>query len=199
MDTKTSLVSPKCQRGSSFVIGNMFVFVLVNPLAATPLFSPSSLARAALFGLVVYMPRGRTVAPAPDSPKGPVRQCTIGTSPLSIRWWILEACIPSSPVTVSARTCQQWQVPLLVMDPSDVARRIVESNLRVVWRGSQRVNLSVCMYYVTVKCGGIVGGGGTIKQFLLRFLLLCIDTCNKIMFSSWFNIFLTTLNFYIYT
>jgi hypothetical protein len=32
------------------------------------------------------------------------------------------------------------------MDPSDVARRIVESNLRVVWRGSQRVNLSVCMY-----------------------------------------------------
>ena len=70
MDTKTSLVSPKCQRGSSFVIGNMFVFVLVNPLAATPLFSPSSLARAALFGLVVYMPRGRRVAPAQDSPQG---------------------------------------------------------------------------------------------------------------------------------
>jgi hypothetical protein len=51
--------------------------------------------------------------------------------------------------------------PTLVMDPSDVARRVVEGNLRVVWRGSQRVNLSVCMY-VTVKCGGIVGGGGTI-------------------------------------
>jgi len=83
MDTKTSPVSPKSQRGSSFVVGNFFE--LVNPLAATPLFSPSSLARAALFGLVVYMPRGRTVAPAPDSPKGPVRQCTIGTSPLSIR------------------------------------------------------------------------------------------------------------------
>ena len=48
--------------------------------------------------------------------------------------------------------------PTLVMDPSDVARREVESNLRVVWRGSQRVNLSVCvcMYvcmYVIVKCG----------------------------------------------
>ncbi|EFX82652.1 hypothetical protein DAPPUDRAFT_101321 [Daphnia pulex] len=58
-------------------------FVLVNPLAATPLFPHvSSVARAALFGLVVYLPRGRTVAPAPDSPKGPVRQCTIGTSPL---------------------------------------------------------------------------------------------------------------------
>jgi hypothetical protein len=51
------------------------------------------------------------------------------------------------------------------MDPSDVARRVVESNLRVVWRGSQRVNLSVFLYvcmYVTVKCGGIVGGGGTL-------------------------------------
>ena len=49
-----------------------FVLVLVNPLAATPLFSPSSLARAALFGLVVYMLRGRTVAPAPaqNSPQG---------------------------------------------------------------------------------------------------------------------------------
>jgi hypothetical protein len=64
--------------------------------------------------------------------------------------------------------------PTLVTDPSDVARRVVESNLRVVWRGSQRVNLSVCMYactyvcmYVIVKCGGIVGGGGAIKQFLM--------------------------------
>ena len=57
--------------------------------------------------------------------------------------------------------------PTLVMDPSDVTRR--EYNLRVVWRGSQRVNLSVCMY-VIVKCGGIVGGGGTIKQFLLMIL-----------------------------
>jgi hypothetical protein len=66
-------------------IVGIIAFVLVNPLAATPLFSPSSLARAALFGLVVFMPRGRTVAPAPDSPKGPVRQCTIGTSPFSIR------------------------------------------------------------------------------------------------------------------
>jgi hypothetical protein len=70
MDTKTPPVSPKCQRGSSFVVGNMFSFVFVNPLAATPLFSPSSLARAALFGLVVYMPRGRIVAPAQDSPQG---------------------------------------------------------------------------------------------------------------------------------
>jgi hypothetical protein len=57
MDTITSPVSPKCQRGSSFVVGN--IVVLVNPLSATPLYSP---ARAALFGLVVYKPRGRRVA-----------------------------------------------------------------------------------------------------------------------------------------
>ncbi|EFX87963.1 hypothetical protein DAPPUDRAFT_234546 [Daphnia pulex] len=36
--------------------------VAVNPSAATPLFSPSPPARAALFGLVVYKPRGRRVA-----------------------------------------------------------------------------------------------------------------------------------------
>jgi hypothetical protein len=64
--------------------------------------------------------------------------------------------------------------PNLVMDPSDVARRVVESNLRVVWCGSQRVNLSVCMC-VIVKSGGIVGGGGIIKQFLLKFFVCCIS------------------------
>jgi hypothetical protein len=70
MDTKTSPVSPKSQRESSFVVGNMFV--LVNPLSATPLFSPSSLARAALFGLVVYKPRGRRVAKPKICRKAPV-------------------------------------------------------------------------------------------------------------------------------
>jgi hypothetical protein len=72
MDTKTPLVSPKCQRGSSFVVGNMFVPVLVNPLSATPLFSPSSFARAA------GRPRGfnaasREVGVSP-SPKFAARQ-----------------------------------------------------------------------------------------------------------------------------
>jgi hypothetical protein len=52
-------------------------FVLVNPLSATPLFSPSSLARAALLGLVVFMPQGRKVAPSQNSPQGAVKQCTI--------------------------------------------------------------------------------------------------------------------------
>jgi hypothetical protein len=36
----------------------------------------------------------------------------------------------------------------LVMDPSDVARRVVENNLRVVWRGSQWVNLVYEYVYV---------------------------------------------------
>ena len=47
-------------------IVGIIVLVLVNPLTATPLFSP---ARAALFGLVVFMPRGRKVAPAQNSPQ----------------------------------------------------------------------------------------------------------------------------------
>ena len=45
----------------------------------------------------------------------------------------------------------------------------------------------VCMYvcmYVIVKCGGIVGGGGTIKQFLLICLLivylLTYNSCSNI-------------------
>jgi hypothetical protein len=138
MDTKTSPVSPKCQRGSSFVVGNMFVLVLVNLLAATPLFSPTSFGRAVRS--LVYMPRGRTVVHH--------------SSPFSMRWWILEvvnsifSCHRVSP-DLSAMAS-----PILVMDPSDMARRVVESNLQVVWRGSQRVNLSVCvcMYVLYDLC-----------------------------------------------
>jgi hypothetical protein len=38
--------------------------------------------------------------------------CTIGTSPLSMRWWVVDACtLFTTPIIVSARTCQQWQVP----------------------------------------------------------------------------------------
>jgi hypothetical protein len=40
--------------------------------------------------------------------------CTIGTSPLSMWWWVVDACtLFTTPITVSARTCQQWQVPLV--------------------------------------------------------------------------------------
>jgi hypothetical protein len=66
-------------------------FVLVNPLVATPLFFP---ARAALFGLVVLQAAGSESRQAQNLPQGkPVkRQCTL---------------VPP----LSARTCQQWQVP----------------------------------------------------------------------------------------
>ena len=101
----------------------VYMSLLVNPLAATPLFSPSSLARAALFVLVVFMPRGRTVAPALDSPKGPIRQCTIGTSPLSIRWWILEVVHSIFSYHRVSPDLSAMASPTLAMDPSDVARR----------------------------------------------------------------------------
>ena len=81
--------------------------------------------------------------------------CTIGTSPLSMRWWVVDACtLFTTPIIVSARTCQQWQVPPW---PWILRTRRVESrksNLRVVWRGSQRVNymcMLCCMYNVHCK------------------------------------------------
>ena len=98
--------------------------------------------------------------------------CTIGTSPLSMRWWILVACMPTSPNTVSARTCQQWQVPPWSWILKTRRVKMVECNLRVVWRGSQRVNYLQCMLCIYAmlclyKSGGIVGGGGIIKITIL--------------------------------
>ena len=70
-------------------IAVVFMFLLVYPLAATPLFPHVSLFRR----------KARVV-------------CTIGTSPLSMRWWVVDACtLFTTPIIVSARTCQQWQVP----------------------------------------------------------------------------------------
>ncbi|EFX87916.1 hypothetical protein DAPPUDRAFT_234435 [Daphnia pulex] len=95
--------------------------VAVNPYAATPLFSPSSFARAALFGLVVLQAAGSESRQAQNLPQGACfRQCTIVP--------------PFQHGLVSNGKSH------LVMDPSDVARRVVEINLRVVWRGSQRIN-----------------------------------------------------------
>jgi hypothetical protein len=78
MNTKRLTAALKCQRGSSFVVGIMFV--LVNPLAATPLFSP-------LLGM-----------------------CRAERRLLGNAFPLVDAEM-DSPVTVSARTCQQWQVP----------------------------------------------------------------------------------------
>ncbi|EFX84165.1 hypothetical protein DAPPUDRAFT_239366 [Daphnia pulex] len=66
--------------------------VAVNPLTATPLCSP---ARAALFGLVVLQATGSECRQAQNLPQG--------------------ACYKAmhhAPPPLSARTCQQWQVPL---------------------------------------------------------------------------------------
>ncbi len=139
MDTKTSPLSPKCQCRSSFVVVNMLLFVLVNPLSATPLFSPSSLARA--------------------SQRPP--KCVHS----------IFSCHPGL-VKLSAMAS-----PTLRHGSFRHGAQRVENNLRVVWRGSQRVNLSVCIYVcicVIVKSGGIVGGGGIIKQFLLKFFVCCV-------------------------
>jgi hypothetical protein len=58
---------PRSMRIIFFVVGIMPV--LVNPLAATFCFPILAVEHgSALFGLLVYMPRVRTVAPAQDSP-----------------------------------------------------------------------------------------------------------------------------------
>jgi hypothetical protein len=92
-------------------------------------------------------------------------------------------CVHSaSPITVSARTCQQWQVPLWSWILRTGLVDSKKSNLRVAWRGSQRVDY-LCMYVMynlyIVLCmsknsGGIVGGGGTINAISKLFSVLCI-------------------------
>ncbi|KAI9550607.1 hypothetical protein GHT06_006282 [Daphnia sinensis] len=77
-------------------------------------------------------------------------------------------------ITVPARTCLRTS-PTLVGDHYDAMRSNCSlSNLRVVWPGSQRVNLVKCKYmyvyiYVCISCKLVVelwDGGGSIKQFL---------------------------------
>ncbi len=72
----------------------------------------------------------------------------VGESP-SPKFAVRQACYKAMHLSPPPPPCQHGLVSNgkshLVMDPSDVARREVESNLRVVWRGSQRVNLR-CMY-----------------------------------------------------
>jgi hypothetical protein len=127
MDTKTSPVSPKCWRRSSFVVGNMFVFVLVNPLSATPLFSPSSLARAAC----AVRPRGFHAAGSESrtSPKSAARRL-LGNAPY----------FPLFSTDLSAMAS-----PTLVIDPSDVARRVVESTTHGLY-GVAANGLTKCMF-----------------------------------------------------
>jgi hypothetical protein len=134
----------KVQRGSSVIAVGIYVFCFSLPVGCHAFVSPMLALLGARFCLVLWsicheieqlhLPIYRIRR------KALLGSCTIGTSPLSMRWWILVACMPTSPITVSARTCQQWQVPPW---PWILRTRCVESrksNLRVVWRGSQRVN-----------------------------------------------------------
>jgi hypothetical protein len=118
---QTSPVSLKCPRGSSFVVGNMFV--LVNPLTATSMFSPARAARSR--GLHVSGSESRQ---AQNLPQGACYKA-------------MHIVPPCQPRLVSNGKSH------LVMDPLDVARRVVENNLRVVWCGSQRVCMfvSICV------------------------------------------------------
>jgi hypothetical protein len=93
--------------------------------------------------------------------------CTIGTSPFSMRWWVVDACtLFTTPIIVSARTCQQWQVPPW---PWILRTRRVESR-RATYElhgvAANGLTISVCMLCIIVymscmsNSGGIVGGGG---------------------------------------
>ncbi len=81
------------------------MFVLVNPLSAMSLFSP---ARAALFGLVVLQAAGSESRQAQNLPQGACYKAMHHAPP------------PCQPGLVSNGKSH------LVMDPSDVARRVVE-------------------------------------------------------------------------
>ena len=133
--SKKPIPSSSCQRGSSssvhLVLLLVFMFLLVYPLAATPLLPHVSLFRR----------KARLV-------------CTIGTSPLSMRWWVVDACtLFTTPIIMSARTCQQWQVPLwswILMTRRVDSRRATYGLYGVAANGLTMCMLC-CMYNVYCK------------------------------------------------
>ena len=135
----------------SSCIAVVSMFMLVYPLAATPLFppcqlsqGPASVSSCGLYALRLnsctclfteYAERRRQVF-AP--------QCTIGTSPLfDPRDGFQMRALSFSHHRVSP-DLSAMASSILVVDPSDTASRKQKSNLRVAWRGSQRVNY-LCM------------------------------------------------------
>jgi hypothetical protein len=76
--------------GPSFVVVGIAVFS--KSVGCHPLFSHvSSLARARSIRSLGLCAVGSNMSHLPQIGRnGPVRQCTIGTSSLSMRWWILE-------------------------------------------------------------------------------------------------------------
>ncbi len=144
-------------RGPAIFIVCMSVF-LVNPLAATlcsPMFS--SFSTGSHCSISWFICHGvEHVAQAQDSPLRPCQATHHRDFPLFDAVMDSRGCaFPSSPITVSARTCQQWQVPhwswILLTRRVDQQK----NNLRVVWRGSQRVNylcVYVCVYVYMYVC-----------------------------------------------
>ena len=133
-------------------------FLLVYPLAATPLFPPCQLVPPK--GVSQCAPQG-----LPPCRRGGGCRCVHAI------YYFHHRVSPDLSAMAS---------PTLAVDPSDTASSKQKSNLRVVWRGSQRVNykcmyvmynsIIVCMPYMS-NSGGIVGGGGTNKsQFFLIFI-----------------------------
>ena len=152
--SKEPIPSSSCQRGSSsssvhLVLLLVFMFLLVYPLAATPLFPQVSLFRR----------KARVV-------------CTIGTSPLSTWWWVVDACtLFTTPITVSARTCQQWQVPLVD------GRRAIYGLHGVAANG---LTISVCCTCMLCKMWRNCGWRwDKIKTILLFYLLRDIGTVSS--------------------
>jgi hypothetical protein len=80
---------------------------------------------------------------------------------------------PSSPITVSARTCQQWQVPPW----SWILKtwRVDSSKTTYGLYGVAANGLTICvcmLLYVCCICinsGGIVGGGGKINAIPITY------------------------------
>jgi hypothetical protein len=90
---KEPIPSSSCQRGSSssvhLVLLLVFMFLLVYPLAATPLFPHVSLFR-------------RKACLSVHHRDFPLVDAVV----------VVDACtLFTTPIIVSARTCQQWQVP----------------------------------------------------------------------------------------
>ena len=111
-----------------------------------------------LFGVNPFFGPNLTILYLQNTPKGAVRSlhhsAPQGLPPCSTRVMDSRCVHSASPITVSARTCQQLQVPpwSWILRTRRVESR--KSNLRVAWRGSQRVNymcMLCCMYNVYCK------------------------------------------------
>jgi hypothetical protein len=120
--SKEPIPSSSCQRGSSssvhLALLLVFMFLLVYPLAATPLFPHVSLFR-------------RKACLSVHHRNFPLVDAVVGCRCVHAIYYSHHRVSPDLSAMAS---------PTLAGDPSDTACRQKKSNLWVVWRGSQRVN-----------------------------------------------------------